>query len=590
MTMEPWRIFAGLRDPYSQKLLNATDPVVRCQKCGTFARLDSWQNLSGCAIWGCQGKEYWSVSDAEFYADIEHESAVGGSVNTSDGNSQLSVHVLKDEEAIQDRYTRIRQLGWDLERLQNASALVVGAGALGNEVLKNLALLGWGHIIVVDMDTIEDSNLARSVLFRQEDVVDQSYKAEVAARRVREINSDVNILPIVGTVQDNIGLGVFRRVDLVFGCLDNQQARLDVSKACWRTLTPYVDAGLDGLNGDVYTFVPPYTACYGCTVSQADRHKARERHPCLRVKLGGSKPVIPTAPTMSSLMAGWQTQIAVKYLHGRPLPAGQRIAVFGATDEVERYQVAADPNCPDHNLADVISEEDIVELPCSAAGITLRELVLLTRNDLGMGIESTLVFDFDLLLSGQCQHCNTRKEFYRRLSSVELKEIVCSSCGNLMHLETAYQFDGTEPYANRTLAELGVPPLHILITRNWPHRLYKFIELTGDSHVFFDQRRKSNPKFSPFRLSLDGREPQREWLPTRIPVREIMNWRAEDWDLKTVADRKQWTMTNLTQGFAYEPEASLAGQDTHPDDLIRIEVLSSSLAETEPAPIEIDLE
>ena len=67
-----------------------------------------------------------------------------------------------------DRYSRFRLIAWwDQEKLARSRFLVVGAGALGNEVLKNLALLGVGYIHVVDFDRIEESNLTRSVLFRR---------------------------------------------------------------------------------------------------------------------------------------------------------------------------------------------------------------------------------------------------------------------------------------------------------------------------------------------------------------------------------------------------------------------------------------
>src|SRR3954466_3490505 len=69
-----------------------------------------------------------------------------------------------------DRYGRLRLIPWwRQELLAAARVLVVGAGALGNEVLKNLALLGVGTVYVIDIDTIEASNLSRSVLFRAED-------------------------------------------------------------------------------------------------------------------------------------------------------------------------------------------------------------------------------------------------------------------------------------------------------------------------------------------------------------------------------------------------------------------------------------
>ena len=82
----------------------------------------------------------------------------------------------------EDRYSRLRLIPWwDQERLKNATVMVVGAGAIGNELIKNLTLLGIGRILVYDMDAIENTNLTRSVLYRARDV--GRYKAEVAAER-----------------------------------------------------------------------------------------------------------------------------------------------------------------------------------------------------------------------------------------------------------------------------------------------------------------------------------------------------------------------------------------------------------------------
>ena len=91
-----------------------------------------------------------------------------------------------------DRYGRLRLIPWwRQERLAAARVLVVGAGALGNEVLKNLALLGVGTVYVIDLDDVEPSNLSRSVLFRAED--GGRPKAEVAAQRAGEINPEVDV-------------------------------------------------------------------------------------------------------------------------------------------------------------------------------------------------------------------------------------------------------------------------------------------------------------------------------------------------------------------------------------------------------------
>ena len=90
-------------------------------------------------------------------------------------------------------------LSWyRMDTVKNAKVMVVGAGALGNEVLKNLALFGVGNIYIVDFDTIEYSNLTRSVLFREDDADKGYFKAEVAARKVREINPNINVQYICG--------------------------------------------------------------------------------------------------------------------------------------------------------------------------------------------------------------------------------------------------------------------------------------------------------------------------------------------------------------------------------------------------------
>lgn len=112
------------------------------------------------------------------------------------------------------------------ERVSEARVLVAGAGALGNEVIKDLALFGVGHIYVVDFDRIEVSNLTRSVLFREEDAFAHRYKAEVAAARAVEINPQIEVTPIVGNLFSEVGLGLYRSVDVIIGCLDSPSGPL----------------------------------------------------------------------------------------------------------------------------------------------------------------------------------------------------------------------------------------------------------------------------------------------------------------------------------------------------------------------------
>src|SRR3954462_13423177 len=116
-------------------------------------------------------------------------------MNEPDSADEPSILFIDDS----DRYGRLRLIPWwRQERLAEARVLVVGAGALGNEVLKNLSLLGVGTVVVIDLDAVEPSNLSRSVLFRLED--GGRSKAEVAATRAGEINPEVTFRPIRGDV------------------------------------------------------------------------------------------------------------------------------------------------------------------------------------------------------------------------------------------------------------------------------------------------------------------------------------------------------------------------------------------------------
>src|SRR5436305_11292735 len=129
--------------------------------------------------------------------------------------------------AEEDRFHRFKLIGWwDQRKLAAARVLVVGAGALGNEIIKNLALLGVGNVLIADLDRIENSNLSRSVLYRKED--NGSYKAEVASRSAKEIYPDINAHFFNGNVVYDMGLGVFNWADVVIGGLDNREARLSI--------------------------------------------------------------------------------------------------------------------------------------------------------------------------------------------------------------------------------------------------------------------------------------------------------------------------------------------------------------------------
>src|SRR5688572_1158774 len=296
-----------------------------------------------------------------------------------------------------DRYSCLRLIGWwDQDKIRAAKVLVDGAGAIGNEVLKNLALLGVGHVYVIDLDEIEDSNLTRSILFRHEDC--GKSKSIAAAEEMRIINPDVKVTPIHGNVITDLGLGLFRDVDVVIGALDNREARLWVNRSCWKVGTPWIDGGIQEISGVAKVFVPPDSACYECAMTENDYKLIGLRYSCPLLKredlLAGK---VPTAPTIASMIAGLQTQEALKLLHGLPVQPGAALVFNGVANNFYTTHYQRKEDCLSHD-----TYGDPIELPLSAATATADELFAAAAPHFGGKKQLTLALDRDLVVSLDC--------------------------------------------------------------------------------------------------------------------------------------------------------------------------------------------
>ncbi|MBY9019027.1 MAG: ThiF family adenylyltransferase [Candidatus Lokiarchaeota archaeon] len=159
------------------------------------------------------------------------------------------------DEIFKSRMFARQQLieGWNQETLSNATMMIVGVGALGCEIAKDFALMGLGKIILVDLDTIEISNLSRQMLFRPGD--EGRPKAEVAAERLKEMNPYLNVDFYFEKLQ-KLPSSVFEESDVIVAALDNFNARLDLNKICLRLKKPMVEGGTVGFEGHVQIVIP----------------------------------------------------------------------------------------------------------------------------------------------------------------------------------------------------------------------------------------------------------------------------------------------------------------------------------------------
>lgn len=367
---------------------------------------------------------------------------------------------LKSSDFEEDRYSRLRLIPWwDQDRLKNASIMVVGAGAIGNELIKNLALLGIGHIYIYDLDDIENTNLTRSILYRRKDV--GRYKAEVAAERAMEINPDVKAKAFISNIIDDVGLGVFRRMDVVLGGLDNREARLAINQSCYKVNKPWIDGAIEALNGFARVFIPGHGACYECTMTETDWMLINKRKSCaLLTHEQMAEGKIPTTPTSSSVIAGIQVQEMLKLLHAdRDLPtlAGKGYVFNGLTHDSYVVEYQRKEDCMSHD-----KYENIIEKPWSVRTMTLRELLSSVRSDLGE--KAVIDFDRDIATTAHCA-CGHKKDIYTPVHKLKGEMLVCPECGATMQFDSIHSIKGEEDFLDKTLFEIGVPLMHIVCGR-----------------------------------------------------------------------------------------------------------------------------
>ncbi len=166
------------------------------------------------------------------------------------------------------RYARHLYLeGWDQDVISSSCVLLVGVGALGCEIAKNLALVGVGELILIDMDTIEISNLSRQMLFTEKDK--GRLKAEVAKESLRALNPGVNITTYTRKFQE-LPMEVFEKADVIAGGLDSFSARFTLNRISHELCIPYVDGAATGFKGNIQIIIPK-----GCNVLSKPT-------PCLR--------------------------------------------------------------------------------------------------------------------------------------------------------------------------------------------------------------------------------------------------------------------------------------------------------------------
>jgi len=353
-----------------------------------------------------------------------------------------------------DRYARHRLIPWwDQEKLSHSRVLVVGAGALGNEVLKNLALLGVGRIMVVDFDVVELSNLCRSVLFSGEDI--GRPKAQAAAEAIRKLNPEISVDWMRGDVELDLGLNTIAEFDIVLGCVDSVNGRWAVNRACMHVGIPWINAGISATAGEVAFFHPKTGGCYECGMTDGMWRRFNERYSCMLLLKRMPPQAVPTTAVVASLTASLQVNEAIIYLHqaSESLKPGQKLFLSIKPYTFFIVDIPRDSACVAH-------ESYVPQIRIERGADELSAVEVLDSVAGSLSIE--LDFDFAVTLScpvhGEHEVCCPVKKIPPDL-------VPCPKCGVQRMPGTIHEIGRNGKLATMKLRAIGIPTNSILRLR-----------------------------------------------------------------------------------------------------------------------------
>lgn len=374
------------------------------------------------------------------------------------------------------------------DKVKNARVLVAGAGALGNEVVKDLALFGVGHIYVVDFDQIELSNLTRSILFREEDAFSHAYKAEIVAKRAMEINPQIKVIPIVGNLFSEVGFGLYRSVDVVIGCLDSRIARYLLNRLCMRAGKTWIDGSIENMTGVVKVYTPGIS-CYECGLSREEFNNIMLRTGCADVvRTQGAAGRVATTPISASIVGAVQVQEAMKVIHldddaQFKTLQGKMWRYEGMTNTTTIYKFASwKNNCPAHerwtniiedmNLSAKLTVKETIKELKSLLRVKALEINMRNNKFIDKIVSDKPEKEFEIMIPESrlddyiSRHENIRKLSYR----------------TLFHKSFYENIDASFPYQDLTLQQIGIPAFDVIQVST--NKGQFFVELSGDAGLY----------------------------------------------------------------------------------------------------------
>lgn len=361
-------------------------------------------------------------------------------------------------------YSRLNETIFRHSSIRELTVLLVGAGALGNEVAKLLGLLGVGRLAVVDPDQIQASDLTRSILFRGSNVIGQN-KALAAAGIINELFPDTECIGLSQEIAD-VGFQDVAKCRTIFSCVDSDLARLEIAYVATRLDIPVSDGGLGGSDywrGRATYFPGRKSACYGCLLSDQRRRELltlgdSSVRSCWRESGGARGQPIPSTPTMASIIAALQVEIGLRKLLEPAKTGSGTTSVelsLSPLPELESLEALPSKTCPFHR-----ENASLVFAPCPSLEATVADLFDSVSSRTSQA--TALLLDWPLCTRARCTQCGFKWSPMRRLAFLR-RSGTCPQCASrgIVEEEIIRSIERKSTWLGYTMEQLGQPENHL---------------------------------------------------------------------------------------------------------------------------------
>lgn len=232
------------------------------------------------------------------------------------------------------RHLALPQVGAEGQaRIAAGSVVLIGVGGIGCPAAAYLASSGVGRLTVVDFDTVDETNLARQVLYAQGHIGE--LKADVAAARLRKINPDIDVVSVNERLTGSVLREAVAAADVVLDGSDNFATRFEVNRACVAESRRLVSGSAIRLEGQLAVFGPDYSdsACYACVYAEDDE----SLEDC-----AGNGVLAPIPGVIGTMMA----VETLKFLAGIDAPAPAMRLYDGVAAELRPLRIGRRKDCP----------------------------------------------------------------------------------------------------------------------------------------------------------------------------------------------------------------------------------------------------